>query len=73
MFSSMRKTELELIMFSTAKKKQTGSFPYLFLFEFMLFYYLLRLMSSSSNVSDVVMIRLFAWNPLCVVIMSVNC
>ena len=34
--------------------------------------YLLRLTSSSSIVSDVVMILEFAWKPLCVVIISVN-
>lgn len=35
-------------------------------------YYLLRLVSSSRSVSDTVMIRLLAWKPRCVVIISVN-
>ena len=36
------------------------------------FHYLFRLTSSSSNVSDTVMIRLFAWKPRWVVIIVVN-
>ena len=36
-------------------------------------YYLLRLISSSSSVSDVVITLEFAWKPRCVTIISVNC
>ncbi len=40
--------------------------------RYKLYYYLFRFTSSSKMESETVIIRLFAWKPLCVVIISVN-
>ena len=62
---------------SSIKKSPTsptgcGRLPY-DLILYVTDYYLLRFVSSSRSVSETVMIRLLAWNPRCVVIISVNC
>ena len=51
---------------------ERGTQKFLFLSELFSGNYRFRFTSSSNKVSEVVIIRLFAWNPRCVVIISVN-